>query len=455
MAKYFGAHLEIPDIYNISEDDEATKSILEHRNIKSGCMTFNVDIDVNQNFKDFWNTVMIYTKGFKLSQDSYIRILNTLIQGSANRTLCELVKDNKPLHEILNTLNDLFSVRRTVVDDMRELNNFTRQANEDIKRTMQKAKVAVGRVQHLWDPVLWQQGREKEILKSVLRQVITTKTRQRLDAEEMKYLKTGTYLSYDAIIDFVDTYESTHNQIPKTEMALKINVCTGAPKDTTENEQQQQDTHININELSTLLEKLPTNMKTRNAIQQIKKAINSIDGEPSKKRRLEPSLVENNNEERLALEHNDYKMKQLQYNQKQEPQLIKKRGNVYNNPNKDTNKHETHNDYHNQNKQHENYNQNNNKHYENNNQRRYYDNQNYDYNNTRHNNNQQQQTYHTRGYNRNYNNRNYNQNYRGNNRYNNNNNYNNYNNRGNYPRRGYNQNYYNRNYNNNNRGNRY
>ena len=240
MAKHFGAFLEIPDIYNISEDNEATKSILEHRNIKSGCHTFNVDINANQNFKDFWDTVLIYTKGFKLSQDSYIRILNTLIQGSASRTFCELVKDNKSLHEILNTLNELFSVRRTVVDDMKDLNNFKRLPNEDIKKTMQKAKVAVERIQHLWDPVLWQQGRKTEILKSVLRQVITTKTRQRLDAEEMKYLKTGTCLSYDAIIEFIDTYENTHNQIPTKEMTMQINVCTGAPKDTQEIEEKNE-----------------------------------------------------------------------------------------------------------------------------------------------------------------------------------------------------------------------
>ena len=41
---------------------------------------------------------------------------------------------------------DLCIIKRlfSLYNDMRELNNFSRQANEDIKRTMQKAKVAVG-----------------------------------------------------------------------------------------------------------------------------------------------------------------------------------------------------------------------------------------------------------------------------------------------------------------------
>ena len=447
MAKHFGAFLEIPDIYNISEDNEATKSILEHRNIKSGCHTFNVDINANQNFKDFWDTVLIYTKGFKLSQDSYIRILNTLIQGSASRTFCELVKDNKSLHEILNTLNELFSVRRTVVDDMKDLNNFKRLPNEDIKKTMQKAKVAVERIQHLWDPVLWQQGRKTEILKSVLRQVITTKTRQRLDAEEMKYLKTGTCLSYDAIIEFIDTYENTHNQIPTKEMTMKINVCTGAPKDTQELEEQNE-TEIKINEISTLINNIPINSRTKHAIDTIRKEINSVnlnEGEPSKKRRFDPSLIKNdddnspNTHKYKAMEN--HKMEPLQYNKKQEPQLVTKRGNIYSNltdkndlnDNVNYNRN-TQNDIHKHKPQHDRYSQN-----------RQYDHE--YYNNNRYNN--QQATNYPKYQNRPYNgNRNYNQNYRGNYRQNNN-----YNNRGHYPRRGYNQNYYNRNY--NNRGNRH
>jgi len=127
-------------------------------------------------------------------------------------------------------MGDLYSKRRTIVDDMNDLNTFKRKPNEPIHTAMQRAKIAAERVRHLWPATIWNANKKLEILLSILRQIISPETKRHLEYEEMKYMKTGTMLEYNAMLDMVETFEMTRDQMPRAEKHLIINVCTGTPK---------------------------------------------------------------------------------------------------------------------------------------------------------------------------------------------------------------------------------
>ena len=340
LAKYYQPHLEMPDVYNFSDMDcYDTKMILEHRNIRAGIEPFNPDKNENSDFSNFWDRVLAYTKGHKLCENSYIRILNTLIQGDASRTFTELVKMERPLQDILKTLNDLYSTRRTILTDIDELNNFIRNPGENISKAMRRATILVERIAKMYDPVIWKVNKRHEILLSIVKQIITDNTRKHLESTEIKYWKTGTTLSYDAIIDLVDTYESTYNEIPNNDMELTINVCSGSlihtrqkntPKVNKIEKIKKTKKDESFKQFMKTLEKIPVdNKKISGAINVVRNAFNTMLG---KNNQINEQITDKDKEQPIKTQHmyneKTYKQKQNhQYNGQTQKQDFRKNRN--------------------------------------------------------------------------------------------------------------------------------
>ena len=138
--------------------------------------------------------------------------------------------NNNDITEVLTTMGNLYSKRRTIVDDMNDLNNFKRKPNEHIHTAMQRAQIMAERVKHLWPDTVWEQTKRLEILLCILRQIISENTKKHIDFEEMKYWKNGMTIEYKALLDMVETFEHVNNEVPKATTDLIINVCTNTPK---------------------------------------------------------------------------------------------------------------------------------------------------------------------------------------------------------------------------------
>ena len=231
IATYYTHTLEMPSLYEYTDYNvPGTNEKLQARNIRAAIEPFHPEKNPKSDFADTWRAIMMYTKNMRLDEDSYIMLLTILVQGSPSKILYEMTQAQKPITTILKTLGDLYSPRRTIVDDMQELNNFKRLPNEGIHVTMQRVTGMADRVRHLWPPTIWETTKKTEILLSILRQVITHQTKKHLEYEEMKYWKTGTTLEYEAMLDLVETFENSNDQKPTTEKGLTINVCTNTPR---------------------------------------------------------------------------------------------------------------------------------------------------------------------------------------------------------------------------------
>ena len=238
VATYYSHSLTKPTLYEfVDYNVKGTKEALQAKNIKYVIDSFDPDKNPDQDFGAIWRKVLMHTNNLRLDEAAYKDILTVIVQGSAAHVLFELIMEQKPLHQILQTFSDLYTKSKTIVDHMNDLNQFTRKSGETIVTAMRRARVMAERVRHLWAPALWDNGKRLEILTSILKQIIDQKTRKHLEYEEMKYLKTGTILEYRAILDIVETYESTNGLIPVKTNPLLINVCTGVPNIMNKNEQ--------------------------------------------------------------------------------------------------------------------------------------------------------------------------------------------------------------------------
>jgi len=231
VATYYTPSVQAPPLYEYTDMNiPGTREALQAKNIRAAIDFFNKEKSPTQDFNDTWRQILLYTQHYRLDEAAYIQLLTIVIQGTASQVLYEMVLGKKSLHQILQTMGDLYSQRRTIVDEMTDLNNFKRKANESIHTAMQRCKIMAERVRHIWPDQVWDTTKRLEILLSVMKQIITDPTRKHLEYEEMKYYKTGTIMEYNAMLDLVDTFENTNDQIPNDSKGLSINVCTNAPK---------------------------------------------------------------------------------------------------------------------------------------------------------------------------------------------------------------------------------
>ena len=230
LAERYENKLRRPQISRDPRYSQETVRKLEPHNILKAIKPFNPDHNPGTaDFTDTWLYILSYTKSLgPLTENSYIDILLLVLQGQAHKIVYEMTMNRMDLDDILDTLSNLYCTKKTILDDMRDLNTFKRNSGEPIMRTMSRARLLVEKLKYLYPQGSWQDSCDR-ILMSLLKQVISKKTRMYIDIEEKKKLKLGIFLDYKACLDMVDTYETTHEEIPKQEVVTTVNACSGVP----------------------------------------------------------------------------------------------------------------------------------------------------------------------------------------------------------------------------------
>ncbi|MGL6011668.1 MAG: hypothetical protein ACRC0J_09190, partial [Shewanella oncorhynchi] len=95
------------------------------------------------------------------------------------------------------------------------------------------------RIKPLWPAATWELTKKQEILFMILKQIILPATLKHIEGEQLKYLKTGTQLKYDAVLDLIETYETSRDKVPNKDTQLTVNVCSGTINNALLNERRQ------------------------------------------------------------------------------------------------------------------------------------------------------------------------------------------------------------------------
>lgn len=229
LAENFKAKLDRPTSYALTESyyPKEWAKALEARNIAAVIQSFNPDKTPDEDFTDTWNYVLTYTAGMTLTQKSYIQILLLVCKGSAHKTVQQLYKSGTGLDSILETLTNLYCKKRTIMDYVNDISDFSRNPDENIECTMSRAGLMIEKIKPLYTGAEWNSNRER-MLQSILNQVISVKTKEYIDSEIRKCMMVGARLDYHAMLTMVDTYETTHNERPKAKLSPLINACTGS-----------------------------------------------------------------------------------------------------------------------------------------------------------------------------------------------------------------------------------
>jgi hypothetical protein len=213
-------------------------AILEPRTIVQCIKYFNPDARPEQDFTDTWRFICLHTRKEKLTEEEYIHILNYCLVGEAHRLYTDLVDKNKSLKDILAAFTKLYTKRRTVNNDMHDINNFVRRAREPIFKAMQRAEILAERLESLYSEAAWPEIKQR-ILKSLLFQIIPSSTRKFVEKEEQRLNRIGIDMDFDALINLVEDREMSYSEIPTTDVHTSMNACSGTIKSNIETPQQK------------------------------------------------------------------------------------------------------------------------------------------------------------------------------------------------------------------------
>jgi len=260
VASLYDTRLEIPETSSRGTYDSNTSKLLEAYNVLKAIKPYNPEATNNMtDFSDTWRHIISYTRAVKISEEQYIGILLLVLQGQAHKIVHDMSKNNNSLRDILDTLSNLYCKKKTVVDDMKELNEFKRRPNESITTAMSRARLLVEKVKYLFVPMTWRDQCDR-MLCSILKQIISKKTRRMVELQEAKKLRIGFILDYKSMLGMVDAFENAYGEVPTTEIATTVNACSGVPVNMDSNfTSETEDLQNKVSQLESMINSISIN----------------------------------------------------------------------------------------------------------------------------------------------------------------------------------------------------
>jgi hypothetical protein len=229
LAERFKASLEIPLMLAEPRGFERNYRTLDPHNIMRLIPGFDPKSVPEKDFQDTWNRIVAYGRNQYLQENHYLMILGLTLNGEALRTFNDLQKAGYGLTYVLETLGDLYASKQTLLEDQKAVDDFVRLKNETMRKAMNRCKCMVERLRQLSSEAAWPETKHK-LLRGVLKQIISIKTRKYLDLEESKVTEEGGSISIDILTDMADRFERNFDEVPTKDSPTVYQTASGQTK---------------------------------------------------------------------------------------------------------------------------------------------------------------------------------------------------------------------------------
>jgi len=225
IAAKYEVFLEMPQFRQPPRSFRRPLNAMEIRSINAAVPTYDPAVHPDRDFSQVWMKIVDYGESLYLEEDEYIRILSAVSHGPAFTTLKEMRNEKKTLRQILDYFAVSACKQVTILDHQAAVDNFVRVKGETLKQTMNRAENAVNKLVALYEPMDWPVTK-RNMLKSLLKQVLATDTKQHMNLIEAKASRLGGKISMEAMINQLHQYELTHDKIPTKDTATTFQVAS-------------------------------------------------------------------------------------------------------------------------------------------------------------------------------------------------------------------------------------
>ena len=213
------------------------------KDVEAACGTYDPD-NPKADFAKIWDNVLYMGKDNGYQTEDYLRALGYVLKGDAKDVYNQCRANNDDLEDILQRLTNAYAKQRTVTEDRRALENFTRKPAEPLLQCMSRCDIQIDKLQPFHTPEAWPSVREF-FKRMALLQVVSQQTKKKILFREDDTIKTtGSPCDINQLISYADTYEVRHDEIPQTEVKTNFHCSAAEPIRKQDNQIKKMDQQI-------------------------------------------------------------------------------------------------------------------------------------------------------------------------------------------------------------------
>jgi len=186
--------------------------------------------DKSADFKHTWQKLLDYGTMNDFQEEHYLQALGSILRGEAYEIFTEYKQFHRTLKETLDYFSGVYTKKRSLADDRKAVDEFTRRKGESIVVCMERAILAIDRLRLVHPTDGWEALRQ-QMRHNILMQVVKEETKRALQMEvDNVHEDTGMPYDFNKLIRFADRYERNHNTQPKDEVTTLFKVASGGLK---------------------------------------------------------------------------------------------------------------------------------------------------------------------------------------------------------------------------------
>ncbi len=165
--------------------------------------------DKSADFKHTWQKLLDYGTMNDFQEEHYLQALGSILRGEAYEIFTEYKQFHRTLKETLDYFSGVYTKKRSLADDRKAVDEFTRRKGESIVVCMERAILAIDRLRLVHPTDGW------EALRQQMRHNILIRFRS-----ASKWSHVGVFGSYKRQLMTI-SMQSTKNRVQSTEYSAE------------------------------------------------------------------------------------------------------------------------------------------------------------------------------------------------------------------------------------------
>jgi hypothetical protein len=185
---------------------------------------FDPEKDANACFKIFMEDLNEIAHEQYFTEGDWRALFDCLLRGEPRYEYKQCLRNGKSFQDIVKHLGKMYTKKKSIEDEQREVDNFTRKPKEELIKAMSRYETQISKLRYLYDDHIF-----PSILQSKLEQglmaMVSAKTKQHLVMKNTEALLTGAPLQFEDLLKQAEKFEKTYNEIPTLQQSISANTA--------------------------------------------------------------------------------------------------------------------------------------------------------------------------------------------------------------------------------------
>ncbi len=185
---------------------------------------FDPDKDTNACFKIFMEDLNEIASEQYYTQGDWQAIFDCLLRGETRYEYKQCLRNGKTLQYIVQHLGKMYTKKKSIEDEQKELKKFARKPQEDLIKAMGRYETQITKLQYLYDEHVFPNILQVKMEQGLMA-MVTPKTKQHLVMKNTEALLTGAPLQFSDLLKQAEKFEKNYNEVPTMTLSISSNTA--------------------------------------------------------------------------------------------------------------------------------------------------------------------------------------------------------------------------------------